>query len=374
MSDKHLHIISFNIPYPPNYGGIIDVYYKLKALHAKGIRIHLHCYEYDRKNTAELMKYCESVNYYKRKTGILSALTSKPYIVSSRRSEDLVHNLLKDNYPILFEGLHTCYYIDDARLRDRKKIYRESNIEHQYYYNLFKVEKNLFRKVYFFKATIKLKLYERVLRHASMMLVVSQKDQEYLKKRFHSKEVHFLPSFHGNDEIRCKPGRGHYALYHGNLSVAENYNAARYLIKEVFNDLDMDLVVAGLNPPDHLKRSAADNKRIRIVENPCDEELLTLISDAQMNILVTFQATGLKLKLLNTLYNGRFTLVNKAMLNGTGLDDLCVIAEDTATLKNNIKKLARATFRQDQIDLRSDTLKINYSNEVNADRLIHYVF
>ncbi len=32
MPDKYLHIISFDIPYPPNYGGVIDVFYKLKAL------------------------------------------------------------------------------------------------------------------------------------------------------------------------------------------------------------------------------------------------------------------------------------------------------------------------------------------------------
>ena len=46
MPDKHLHIISFDIPYPPNYGGVIDVYYKIRTLHKLGIKIHLHCFEY----------------------------------------------------------------------------------------------------------------------------------------------------------------------------------------------------------------------------------------------------------------------------------------------------------------------------------------
>jgi len=31
-----LHIISFNIPYPPDYGGVMDVFYKIKALHDLG--------------------------------------------------------------------------------------------------------------------------------------------------------------------------------------------------------------------------------------------------------------------------------------------------------------------------------------------------
>ncbi|MEI7802398.1 MAG: mannosyltransferase, partial [Bacteroidota bacterium] len=43
---NQLHIISFNVPYPPDYGGVIDVYYKIKALKEAGVKIHLHCYEY----------------------------------------------------------------------------------------------------------------------------------------------------------------------------------------------------------------------------------------------------------------------------------------------------------------------------------------
>ena len=32
MNLKNINIVSFDIPYPPNYGGIIDVFYKIKAL------------------------------------------------------------------------------------------------------------------------------------------------------------------------------------------------------------------------------------------------------------------------------------------------------------------------------------------------------
>jgi hypothetical protein len=374
MPENHLHIISFSIPYPPNYGGVIDVFYKLRALHAQGIKIHLHCYEYDRERASELQKYCTSVHYYKRRTGLLSAFSFKPYIVSSRRSEELLNNLLNDDYPILFEGLHTCYYLADKRLRNRTKIYRESNIEHHYYYNLYLVEKNLFKKLYFLLASVKLRWYEAVLRHATLMLVVSQKDAEYLRKRFNDNTVHFLPSFHGNDGIRSITGHGNYALYHGNLSIAENYKAAGYLIKEVFNDLDMELVIAGLNPPEHLKTLAAGRKNIRILGNPDDDEMFSLIEKAHVNVLVTFQATGLKLKLLNTLYNGRFVLVNKAMLNGTGLDDLCVIANDSLDLKKSLAEISMKDFEEDQMVIRSARLQKNYCNEVNAKRLIDYIF
>ncbi|MCX6283192.1 MAG: mannosyltransferase, partial [Bacteroidetes bacterium] len=43
--EQHLHIVSFDIPYPPDYGGVIDVYYKIKTLSEAGVKIHLHCFE-----------------------------------------------------------------------------------------------------------------------------------------------------------------------------------------------------------------------------------------------------------------------------------------------------------------------------------------
>ena len=55
-SGKDIHIVSFNVPYPADYGGVIDVYYKLKALAALGIRVHLHCYQYGRAASPELDK------------------------------------------------------------------------------------------------------------------------------------------------------------------------------------------------------------------------------------------------------------------------------------------------------------------------------
>ena len=68
--DKHLHIVCLDIPYPADYGGVFDLFYKITALHKHGIKIHLHCFEYGRGKQDELNKYCEEVNYYKRKAGL----------------------------------------------------------------------------------------------------------------------------------------------------------------------------------------------------------------------------------------------------------------------------------------------------------------
>lgn len=374
MPDKHLHIVSFNIPYPPNYGGVIDVFYKLKALHSAGIKIYLHCFVYGRPVNKELYEYCEKIYCYKRKTGFLSAVGLKPYIVSSRRSEDLIRNLLKDDYPILFEGLHSCYYLSDNRLEKCVKIYRESNIEHRYYFNLSVSERNLGKKIYFFIAGMKLKLYQKILKNADLMLVVSESDVKYLSEKFPKNKIVFLPSFHANEMLDVKEGRGKYALYHGNLSVPENEFTARFLIKKVFNDIHIPLKIAGLHPPKRLMRLASSYSNVEIITNPDDDEMKQLVRNAQLNVLVTFQATGLKLKLLNALYNGRFCLVNKKMLAGTGLDGICHVADSAELLKKNVIKLFDTEFDNAELALREEVLNENYSNKKNAAKLIDRIF
>jgi len=375
MSDKFLHIVAFDIPFPPNYGGVIDVYYKLKALHKKGIKIFLHCYEYPgRERSDKLNELCEKVFYYPRLLGLQSALSFKPYIVSSRRSDDLIRNLTKDDFPILFEGLHSCYYIDDPRLKGRFLVYRESNIEHSYYYSLARVDKSLFKKVYFLIASIKLRLYQKVLKHASLMLVVSEKDTAYLQQHFSKNKVVYLPSFHANETISSKTGKGVYALYNGNIEVPENAHAVKYLMQEVFDDLEIPLIVAGMNPPDYIRKMAKHNSQVEIIANPDDNKMFDLIENAHINILVTFQATGLKLKLLNTLYKGRFCLVNDKMLNGTGLDELCEVANNSTDQKISLKSLIQREFIEENIDNRQKILNSRYSNDHNAEKLIELVF
>lgn len=374
MSDRHLHIVSFDIPYPPNYGGVIDVFFKLKALHQAGVKIHLHCYEYPgRERKDELNKYCEKVSYYRRKTGFISALNSKPYIVSSRRSGELIKNLLENDYPILFEGLHSCYYIDDPRLKKRFKIYRESNIEHRYYFNLFKVEKKPYDKLYYITESAKLKLYQRVLKHADIMLAVSQSDTDYLQLSFPRKKVVHLPSFHANEKVNINEGKGKFALYHGNIEVPENAFAAKYLINEVFNHTDFPLIVAGMNPPDEIRQLIAQKENVELIANPDDDKMFELIREAHINVLVTFQATGLKLKLLNTLYNGRFCLVNDKMLSGTPLNGLCHVANDAPSMTSEIKQLSQTQFDYDQINNRLEKLNGLYCNKNNAEKLLSLI-
>lgn len=371
MSDIHLHIISFDIPYPANYGGIIDVFYKAKALAENGVKVHMHCFQYGREHYSIMKDTFHNVEYYKRDISKKHLFKSIPYIVSTRMSQQLIKNLTKDNHPILMEGLHTSALLDVPKLKTRKRMVRAHNIEHEYYYNLGKAEKDIFKKYYFYNEAAKLKRYQKILEKADRILAISENDRAYFSKEF--SRVEHIPAFHPFKDVKCKKGKGNYVLYHGNLSVAENENAVNFLLDKVFNELDIPLKIAGLNPPKQLKTRLSEEENIELVVNPDNETLQKLIENAHVNISITAQKTGLKLKLLNNLYNGRFSLVNNKMLSGSNLDELCVVANNHVTMKRKIKILFRKEFTAENIKERKTNLSKIYCNGNNVKRLIDLI-
>lgn len=370
-SDYHLHVITFDVPYPANYGGVIDVFYRIKALVEAGVKVHLHCFEYGR-GEAEVLNRCHEVKYYKRDTSIWKQLVREPYVVASRRSEALVKDLLKDDYPILCEGLHSTAVMNDNRLKGRRFFVRAHNVEHDYYQLLSEAEPTFWKRLFYRTEAKKLKRYEPVLAKAQMIFAISEKDREYFEA--HYGHTLLLPGFNALSKVCSETGRGDYVLYHGNLSVAENKQAAEWLVEHVFSELKIPCVVAGLNPTKGLRELCAQYPNVTLKANPDDAEMIDLLRNAQVNVLVTEQPTGLKLKLLNALYNGRFCLVNEMMIRGTSLENLCVVADTPEEFISEINRLMDEDFTSDDIEERDDALKELYQNEKNVLLLIRTIF
>jgi hypothetical protein len=368
-----VNIVCLDVPYPANYGGAINMFHKIRWLHKQGVNVHLHCFEYgDRKAASELNSYCKEVSYYRRKTGLGSFLSLLPYNVQSRISEDLKTNLLKNDFPIIFEALHTCYLMRDTAFKNRQKIFRESNIEHDYFYHLAKNEKNFAKKIYLYTEANKLKRFEKILRHADLMLIVSTEDVKHFQECYPKNDVKYLPSFHQNDELLVAEGTSDYILYHGNLSVSENYRAAEWLIQNVFSKVNQKVIVAGLNPPQFLKALISAHPHITLKANCTESEMDALIGNAHIHCLYTAQATGLKLKLLNVLFKGRFVIANNEMVHGTDLDGCCVLANTVAEYITAINNCFGLSFSHEQLQKRVTDLQ-RFQNNVNSTSLINYL-
>ena len=164
------------------------------------------------------------------------------------------------------------------------------------------------------------------------------------------------------------PGHGEYLLFHGNLSVSENIEAALYLIEKVFSKIDYPVIIAGKNPVTSIEHAIDRYNNISLVASPGKEEMSNLIRNAHAIILVTFQDTGIKLKLIESLFAGRFCIVNNTMVNNTGLEELCEIGNTPAELIIRIRQSLNSEFDDQKIWKRLQGLK-DYDNAHNAARL-----
>lgn len=370
MEHPVVHIVSFDIPYPADYGGIIDIFFKLKALRQNGFGIILHCFQYKKEQQAELEKYCEKVYYYPRRKGLRYLLCRKPYIVATREDELLLQRLTADTHPVLFEGLHTCALLDAPELKSKKKLVRTHNIEHQYYSGLRRSARPGIKKLYYAMESHKLRRFEGILRHADCLVSISPNDTAYFRSRFQHTE--YVPAFHPFNQVHSQPGQGRYFLFHGKLSVEENNKAALFLLDRVFNNSKTKLIIAGRAPGKLLRKKSAQMANITLMADPDEEQMAGLLANAQACILPTFQATGLKLKLLISLFSSRFVIANPPMVENTGMEALCQLAQTPEEFKTQINQLSGLEFTGQMLQTRKENL-LPFSPLANGRKLSNII-
>lgn len=370
-----LHIISLDVPYPADFGGMFDIFYKIRKLHEKGVRIHLHCFYKKRAVQRELEQYCESIYYYDRNIGHKGLSITLPYIVSSRVSQQLEENLSKDDHPVLLEGIHCTYLLYAGKLKGRKVFVRLHNVEHKYYSQLAKQAHSLPKKIFYWRESYLLKKYERKIATSDATLFgFTQRDCVYYQKRLGAKNTVHLPAFLPWDFPINQEGMGSFCLYHANLSIPENENVAIWLLEKVFHKLEIPFVIAGKDPSPHLQRLAHVKKHTCIVTNPSNLEMQDLISKAQVLILPSFTNTGIKYKLLTSVFSGRHCVINDQMEMGSELGPACHIANTADAFASVVTQLFRKPFDEHEIQIRQRLLHQSYNNEVGVEKLMQWIF
>jgi hypothetical protein len=141
----------------------------------------------------------------------------------------------------------------------------------------------------------------------------------------------------------------------------------------VFSKIKIPLIIAGKKPSADLIAAAADYAHISIKPNINTQEIDDLIKNAQINVLPTFQATGIKLKLLAALFTGRHCIVNTPMVSNTGLEQLCSIKDSAEEMVAEISRLFIIPFDMNEQQKRESILLEDFSNVKNVRKLIELI-
>ena len=327
----------------------------------------MHTFEYGRGRQKELDKFCKQVFYYQRNSSIINVLSRTPYIVKSRSSDELIKNLKKIKAPILFEGLHTTFPLINENFEDRKVLVRAHNIEHLYYKGLAQSESSLDKKIFFQLEAKKLSVYQSILDKVNTILTISASEQNYFRNRFIDKAV-YIPIFHPNNKVRKLSKNGDYALYHGDLRIADNIKSAHFLI-DIFKEINYPLIIAGSIKNDVILKKISKYDHIKYVDIKNQDHIIELLVNAHINVLPTFQKTGIKLKLINALFNSRFCVVTNKMVEDTGLESLCEIGRTKEEFTQKVIELINKDYTEIIVEQREKTLK-PFNTKINAQKII----
>ncbi len=370
---KELHIISFNYPYPPSYGGIIDVYYKIKALSDLGIKIHLHCFvdKIPVKIDPEIEGITESVFFYEKKKNFLLYFSKTPFAAAIRDSEALLKNLEKFKAPILFEGLQTTHIIKFLKDSRHKLYLRHHNNETAYYKGLSLSEKNILKKIVYSIESLKYKGYqEKLLKKFETVFCLSEK--EYNEVNIYSGNAQLIHIFHGNQSVKQLDKKGNYFLFHGDLTTADNKKALIETI-DLFKTLPQyKLIVASDRANEDIKKRMSAVENITLTPILTTENLHHLLENAHANILISYQNSGTKVKLFNTLYNSRFVIINGNITDNPALKDLCLYGADMAEIRQQIISSAEKDYND--TEKRKQILEKTHSDHTKAEEMVKIIF
>lgn len=223
------------------------------------------------------------------------------------------------------------------------------------------------KKIFYKTESKKLKKFEKIIINADHILAISPFEYNYFNKTY-AVNSNYVPAFHQNSIVQKLSNFGEYAFYHGDLRIADNIKAVRYLIR-IFSKLTHKLIIAGGTINDLLIDEISKYDQIKFEKIESNEHLIKMLNNAHINVLPTFQKTGIKLKLINSLFNSRFCLVNEAMIENTGLEELCEVSNSIESFRNKIDILFKTSYSENQRAARIKTLK-RFDNMANAQLIV----
>ncbi len=135
-------------------------------------------------------------------------------------------------------------------------------------------------------------------------------------------------------------------------------------------------VIAGKKPSRRLQKMAHLCQHTCLVADPSETEMNDLVRKAHINVLPCFNEgiTGIRLKLLHALFEGRHCVVNEPMVKGTGLESACHTGTTANAFAAIIAQLYHQPFGREEILIRKQLLEDVYDNGKNLQRLIQYLY
>lgn len=348
---KILYITPF-YPFPPNDGGKIVIYNRIKHLALLGHEIYLYSLIWAKdkqrlreNDVVEMKRYCKEVHIsayeYSKPLKIAKALLASVVKADTLKNltipEEFKHELQAAVQSQHFDfGIVEFTYFGvwvKKILQDRIKLVLSiHNIDSQFYREIARAEQNIVRKIYLYYESILAKRMELApffKKEYDLFMFLSDVESEYIIQKVPDVRDRFVSFPFGLFDKETYAGapvkkNGKLILFTGALNMGTNIKGVKWFLKEVMPAVrskvpDAVFYAVGSNPSPELIRLQDEYTDFKIFANV--DKIEPYMSAADLFVIPLLGGVGLKIKLFDALSARKLIVTTKSGVIGTDFKD-----------------------------------------------------
>jgi len=280
---------------------------------------------------------------------------------------------------IVLESLFVMPYIKTIRKYSTAKIIlRTHNVEHIIWQRFASNEKNLFKKIYLYFLSSRLKKYElQSIPLVDGVAAISTEDIKILKS-FLNIPIEFTPfAYKISNEIDFTELKINQGYFIGAMDWLPNLEAGKWIVEELMpalseQEINFNMCLSGIYMPQYFLNLKINNLLVvgKIDNTTNFIELFGIL------IAPIFSGGGVKIKIIEALANGKVVITTKVGAEGINYVDgkHLLIAETANEFVLAINKcVTDKKFAQEVAEAGFQLIKEEYQPAVVVDRLLKFI-
>ena len=252
FENKTVLVVNGDFVYPPDHGGRVHVWNRIKAMKEMGLVIDLICTVKEMpagEYVDEVEKYVRKIIFFERKNRVADMVSLLPLQLKSR--EGLKNLQLEDRYDYLIvDDVGAMPILQNPKLSYGKAMLHLQNDNYVYFKGLASSERILWKKLYYYLDALKFKWIDAdVVRSFPNIAFVSYDEMLRYKKKYPNIHEVFLPVAI-ETEYKERALTAKTVLLIGSFFMTNNQDAIRFYLGELHPRLTSDvegyrLIIAG---------------------------------------------------------------------------------------------------------------------------------
>lgn len=332
---RNIAFVCTEMPYPPNTGGRIYIWERLKQLHKNGYKIHLFCYCHNEiVNYEEMLKICESVKvyYFPNRIGrFLKGFSNplRPYFVNLYRNNDIKHRLTQ----MAKERTLDLVIIDLPQLLKNCPIdiripivLTQHNIEYELLKSIAKTSTNPIIRIFYYRECNLMKKYEEsfyVKKTIDGYVFISSENMDAMRREYALYPCICIPPGYEVRRRKLPKENKRMIIFVGKMDYLPNVTAAVWFVKKVFPEVKMEVpeakfFVIGKNPTQEVLE-LANIDGVTVTGGVPD--LDKYLEETNIYVIPLQSGSGVKLKMFEAIGSSNLTVSTSKGVEGTPFEN-----------------------------------------------------